>query len=239
MRKMIKNAIVTFLLLALGTSTAFLIYLHFFALDDSDFSGEWTTDLDMTQQAVVTALDWLQDIEGVSFSLGEMESYMQDLTVQVDLTMEQTSRLGGTFRCNIQPESYDACYQAAYEAFARGFLELLGERLRMADYPGDTGQEAVEDLVKETFGMSTVSYLMSYGPVLLPSLEDLQAQYDGNGTYEIAGETLIRQFDFAGMSDTRTERCIRKEDALILLEEPGSGSSGTFFYDDLTIYTLK
>lgn len=103
MRKMIKNAIVTFLLLALGTSTAFLIYLHFFALDDSDFSGEWTTDLDMTQQAVVTALDWLQDIEGVSFSLGDMESYMQDLTVQVDLTMEQTSRLGGTFRCNIQP----------------------------------------------------------------------------------------------------------------------------------------
>lgn len=115
MRKMIKNAIVTFLLLALGTSTAFLIYLHFFALDDSDFSGEWTTDLDMTQQAVVTALDWLQDIEGVSFSLGDMESYMQGLTVQVDLTMEQTSRLGGTFRCNIQPESYDACYQAAYD----------------------------------------------------------------------------------------------------------------------------
>ena len=52
----------------------------------------------MTQQAAVTALDWLQEIEGVSVSLEEMESSMQGLTIEVILTMEQTERMAGTFQ---------------------------------------------------------------------------------------------------------------------------------------------
>ncbi len=111
---------------------------------------------------------------------------MQDLTIQVNLTLEQTVRSEGTFQCYVLPESYDACNQAAYEAFAMAFQELLTERLRMAGYTGGTDREALEALVTETFGMSTVSYLMSNGPALLPALEDLQVQYDGRGTYETA-----------------------------------------------------
>ena len=180
-RKTIKNAMVTILFLALGTCAILFAFLYFFTSGDRNLSGEWTAEIDVTQQAAVTALDWLQDIEAVSISLEDMESYMENLTIQLNMTLEQTSRSEGTFHCHISPESYEACKQAAYQAFAQAFRELLGERLRMAGYEGDVEPEEIENLAATAFGMSTESYLMSYGPVLLPSLENMQAQYEGHG----------------------------------------------------------
>lgn len=239
MRKAIKNAVFILLLLTLSASTALLVYLHFFASDDRELSGEWTANLDMTEQAAVTAFSWLQDIEAVSISLEDMEPYMQNLTIQVDLALEQTGRSEGTFQCRVVPESYDVCRQAAYEAFAMAFQELLAERLRMAGYTGSTDKDTMEALAAETFGMSTVSYLMSYGPALLPSLEDLQAQYDGSGTYEAAEGILTRQFDAGGSAGEKREYYIRKDSNLILSEEIDSVSSGLFSDVYPMIYTLK
>lgn len=238
MRKTVKNVVMILLILTLGISTAFLAYLHFFATDDGELAGEWTTSLDMTEQAAVTALDWLQDIEAVSVSLEDMESYMQNLTIQVNLTLEQTDRAEGTFLCKVLPESYDACNQVAYEAFAAAFRELLARRLHMAGYTGGTDDEAIEALVTETFGMSTVSYLMSCGPALLPPLEDLQAAYDGSGTYEAAEGILTRRFE-GQVVITMSERYIRKGSDLILLEETGSGDPGLNSDHYPTVYTLK
>ena len=76
-------------------------------------------------------------------------------------------------------------------------------------------------MITETFGMSTVSYLMTSGPALLPSLEELQAGYDGSGTYEVSEGVLLRQFDVGGTVVTKAERYIREEDCLILTGEAG------------------
>lgn len=240
--KMIKNVIIIILLLSLSISTALLVYLHFFAPDDYDFSGEWTTELDMTEQAAVTALVWLQDIEAVSVSLEDMETYMQNLTIQVNMVMEQTGNSEGIFRCNVSKESYDACKQAAYDAFAAAFHELLAERLCMAGYmdsadPAD--YEDIEALVKEAFGMSTVSYLMSYGPALLPSLEELQAVYDGSGTYEVTEDILIRRFDAEGSVTAKSEYYILKDSSLILSGEAVSDSADDHSDYYPVIYTLN
>ncbi len=239
MRRAVKNTIYTLLLLTLSVSTAFLIYLRFLESRDKDLSGEWTADLNMTEQAAAKAFSWLQDIEGVSVTLEELGGYMQDLTVQVNLTFEQTARSEGTFRCNVLPESYDACNQAAYEAFAAAFRKLTAERLRMAGYGGDTDEEAVEALVLETFGMSTVSYLMSCGPALLPSLEELQSQYDGNGTYKAAEGILTRQFDVDGSDAAKTECYIRKGSSLILSEEAGPVTQAGFSDHYPVLYILN
>ncbi|MDE5933331.1 MAG: hypothetical protein K2H40_12760, partial [Lachnospiraceae bacterium] len=240
----LKNTILLILLLTFGISTALLTYLHFFASGSRNVSGEWTADLDMTEHAAVTAFSWLQDIEAVSVSLEDMESCMQGLTVQVELALEQTDRTSGIFRCTVLQESYDACNQAAYEAFAMTFRELLAERLRMAGYTGSMDEEAIEALVTETFGMSTISYLMAYGPALLPSLEDLQAQYEGSGTYEAAEGILARQFDEGGSAAARAEYYTRTDANLILLEETGSVPAdsspvGLFSEDYPIMYTLK
>ena len=223
MGRVIKNTILVLLILSLGLSTAFLAYLHFFKSDDRSLSGEWTAELDLTEQAAVTAFIWLQDIEAVSVSLEDVESYMQKLTVQIGLNLEATTDSEGAFHCGILSESYDVCEQAAYEAFAASFRELLAERLRMAGYTGGTDDEDLEALVTETFGMSTVSYLMTCGPALLPSLEDLQAQYDGNGTYEAAEGILIRRYD---NGTTKTEKYVRENSSLVLAEEEDSDGQG-------------
>lgn len=239
MGRIIKNAVLTVIILTLGICTALLVYLHFFVSGDSDFTGEWVANPDVSQQAAVTALDWLKDIEAVSVSLEDMEIYMQNLTIQISLTMEQSGGLKGTFRCDILPEDYDALRQTAYEGFAAGFRELLGERLRMAGYTGDISQEGVEALVAESFGMPTVSYLMSYGPALIPSIEELQAQYAGSGTYEVREDILVRQFEAGGASVIKEEYYIRKGESLILLKEAGTGSYDSFFGQYPIVYTLK
>ena len=223
MGKVIKNTILLLLILSLSISTAFLAYLHFFKSDNRSLSGEWTAELDLTEQAAVTAFIWLQDIEAVSVSLEDVESCMRKLTIQVDMNLEATTDSEGTFRCSILPESYNVCEQDAYEAFAEVFRELLAERLRMADYAGGTEKEDIEVLVNETFGMSTVSYLMTCGPALLPSLEDLQEQYDGSGTYEVAEGVLTRRYDNGTI---KTDNYVRGNSSLVLSEEEDSGEQG-------------
>ena len=175
----------------------------------------------------------------VSISPEDMESYMQDLTIQINLTLEQTDHGEGTFHSSVLPESYDSCNQAAYEAFAMAFQDLLAQRLRMAGYTNSTDREAIEALVEETFGMSTVSYLMSCGPELLPPLEDLQIQYDGRGTYEAIDGILTRQFDASWPVATRVERYIREGSSLILSEANGSAEPGLFLDYYPMLYTLK
>lgn len=249
MKRALKNTILILLILTLSASTALLTYLHFFSPEaeeyarDRDLSGEWTADLDMTQRAAVTALGWLQEIEGVSISLEDMAFYMQDLTVRVNLTLKQTARsegvAEGTYRCYVLPESYDACEQAAYEAFAAAFRELLAKRLLMAGYKGGTDEDDLEALVTETFGMSTVPYLMAYAPALLPSLEELQAQYDGSGMYETAEGVLTRRSDTGEADAVRAERYIREDGTLILSEETDSAGAGLFSNDGAMIYTLQ
>ncbi|MCH5339707.1 MAG: hypothetical protein J1E03_13065 [Acetatifactor sp.] len=223
MEKDKKNTILLLLILILSISTAFLVYLHFFKSDDSSLSGEWTAELDLTEQAAVEAFIWLQDIEAVSVSLEDVESCMRKLAVQVNLNLEATTDFEGAFRCSILPESYDECERAAYEAFAAVFRELLTERLRMADYTGGTDKEDLESLVTETFGMSTVSYLMTFGPALLPSLEDLQAQYDGSGTYGAAEGIMTWQYD---NGTTKTENYIWEDLSLVLSGEEDSDGQG-------------
>ena len=220
MGKVIKNTILILLILSLSISTALLAYLHFYKSGGRSLSGEWIAELDLTQQAAVTAYIWLQDIEGVSVSLEDVESNMQKLTVQIDLSMEASTGSEGAFRCSILRENYDESEQAAYETFAAVFRELLAERLRMAGYEGGTDKEDIEVLVVETFGMSTVSYLMTCGPALLPSLEDLQAQYDGSGTYEAAEGILTWRYDSGTI---KTENYVLDNRSLVLSEEDSDG----------------
>ena len=218
MGKVIKNTILFILILSLSISTAYLAYLYFYK-SNSSLSGEWTAELDLTEQAAVTAFIWLQDIEAVTVSLEDVESCMQKLTIQVGLNLEAATDFEGAFRCGILPESYDVCEQAAYEAFAEVFRELLTERLRLAGYAGGTDKEDLEALVTETFGMPTVSYLMTFGPALLPSLEDLQAQYDGSGTYEAAEGILTWRYE---NGTTKTENYVWENISLVLMGEEDS-----------------
>ncbi len=47
MSKILKNTVITLLILTLGISTVFLAYLHFFAPAHGEPSGEWEAELAM------------------------------------------------------------------------------------------------------------------------------------------------------------------------------------------------
>ena len=243
MRKFCNYMVLAVLFPALLAATGLLAYLHFFAPGDRNLSGKWTAALDMTEQVSFAALGWLQDIEGIPLSKQDAEASIQDLTIEVTMALEETARSEGTFQCYVSTESYEACRQAAYEAFAVMFREAVSERMHMAGYDGGTDQEAVEALVEETFGMSAVSYLMYSVPNLLPTLEELQAQYDGSGTYTALEGVLTRQFEAGGPGAVRAERYIRKGPNLILSGE-AEDASGTVSLDSAethypVIYTLS
>lgn len=237
MKKIMKNVLLTLLILTLGASTALLAYLHFFAPDN--LSGEWTGTLDMTPRATATALDWLQEVEGVSISLEDLQTYLQDLVIETDLYLEQTHSAAGTFHCRVLPESYEACRTAAYEGFAAAFQDILALRLHMAGYTGGTDPGSLEALTTQALGMSAIDYLMEYAPALLPSIEELQAQYDGSGIYESTDGTLIRQFSSGHNGSAIAEYYIWKGDTLVLT---GSASDSSPDFSSViypVIYTRK
>ena len=80
---------------------------------------------------------------------------------------------------------------------------------------------------------------MTCGPKLLPSLEDLQAEYDGSGTYEAADGILTRQFETGQGVGTRVEYYIRQDGILVLSEELGSVPAGFSADDYPVMFTLK
>ena len=49
------------------------------------------------------------------------------------------------------PESYEACKQAAYEAFAAMFREAVSKRLHMAGYDGSGTYQAAEGILIRQF----------------------------------------------------------------------------------------
>lgn len=63
MRKYVKYSMIILLLLSVGIAAACVVYLFLFAPGDSDLSGEWTAELEMTGQAAATAYGWLKDME--------------------------------------------------------------------------------------------------------------------------------------------------------------------------------
>ncbi|MCM1027648.1 MAG: hypothetical protein NC432_14550 [Roseburia sp.] len=237
MGKTRKNILLILLLATFAVSTVLLAYLYFFR--DRNLSGEWTTELDFTKEAAASAYVWLQEIEAVSVSLEELELSMQGLTVPVSLTLEQGAGAEGTFRCSVSQESYEACRRRAYEAMAAAFRELLSERLRLAGYTGGTDPEAVEALAREAFGMSTEDYLTTCGPALLPTLEELQAEYVGSGVCRISGGILTRQYETEAGSVMRREYYVRQGDRLILTGEVDEGDAGSFSATYPVLYILK
>lgn len=235
MGRTVRGTLRCLLLLTVGAVCAFWAYVRFFA--EGGMAGEWTASLDMREQAAASAFFWLQDIEQASVSLEEVGASMPELTIQVNLTLRKTSRFGGNFQCDISPESYEACRQAAYEAFAGIFREIVAKRLNMAGYGEGVDAQSVEALAAEAFGMPTASYLMEKGPALLPALEEMQARYGGSGVYEAKDGILTRHFTEGQPDTVRTESYIRQGSSLVLSKAAGSDVREGLFGQHPVFYT--
>ena len=146
-------------------------------------AGTWYTDIDITPQVAEHASDWLK-----SAAMGnqvDISDYIQDVSVRCDITFDTD----GTWTAAMDEGSYAACRQRVNEELAAALKKLISIRFEAAAR-GGLDDDTAEAMVQEILGMSTTEYLSSYGPVLLPELSEMRADFDRNGIYTADRQTL-------------------------------------------------
>ena len=172
--------------------------------------GGWHRTIDLAAEAGAAAKEWLMDAEGGRAI--DMKTYMGSVTVGVDLTLAAD----GSWTCTVDENSYRMAEQQAYTALEQALEDLLLARAQEAGQEM-TGREEAAQSIEDTIGMSCREYLRTYGPVLLPALEELRAEYEGSGDWKAESGVLLR--------NGSGEAFLINTDLLVL-----TGSDGTEVY---------
>ena len=145
--------------------------------------GSWRRELDLTDDAVDLAERWLREAE-LGYQI-DADEYFPPLHVDVILTL----RRDGSWERRLDEASYEAAQNAACEGMAAAARQLL--RLRIAATGRGGGpDEYLEQLLSDALGMPTAEYFAACGPQLLPEKEQLRAQHEGAGSWQLANGRL-------------------------------------------------
>lgn len=145
--------------------------------------GRWRMELDCTDYAAEQAERWLREAE-LGYQI-DADEYFPPLHVDVLLTLQRD----GSWERRLDDESYEAAQKAATEGMAAAARQLL--RLRIAATGRGGGpDEYLEQLLSDALGMPTAAYFASCGPQLLPEKEQLRAQHEGAGSWQLANGRL-------------------------------------------------
>ncbi len=145
--------------------------------------GNWQMRLDMTELVRMQADAWLHEAElGSQVDVGNR---LPQIQIAVSLKLDPD----GNWSRQVDAGSYEAAQKSARQALASSLRELVILRAAAAGRSVRNPKQA-EALIADVIGMSGEQYLADYGPKLLPALEELQARYDGSGTWQITGQNL-------------------------------------------------
>jgi len=177
--------------------------LRLYKRSDPSLAGHWQMELMLTDSASARAKLWLN-----AAALGDqvdVEACMPKLTAHVDLYLNND----GSWSRSLDEASLDEAREKAESALGNALRELA--RLRVVNTGRPVGTDAELDArLAAAAGMPLERYLAEYGPRLLPAADELRAQYDGSGSYQIEGVHI--RFD--GLDGAR----YLADDALLVLE---------------------
>lgn len=177
--------------------------LRLYKRSDPSLAGHWQMELMLTDSASARAKLWLN-----AAALGDqvdVEACMPKLTAHVDLYLNND----GSWSRSLDGASLDEAREKAESALGNALRELA--RLRVVNTGRPVGTDAELDArLAAAAGMPLERYLAEYGPRLLPAADELRAQYDGSGSYQIEGVHI--RFD--GLDGAR----YLADDALLVLE---------------------
>ena len=177
--------------------------LRLYKRSDPSLAGHWQMELMLTDSASARAKLWLN-----AAALGDqvdVEACMPKLTAYVDLYLNND----GSWSRSLDEASLDEAREKAESALGNALRELA--RLRVVNTGRPVGTDAELDArLAAAAGMPLERYLAEYGPRLLPAADELRAQYDGSGSYQIEGVHI--RFD--GLDGAR----YLADDALLVLE---------------------
>ena len=177
--------------------------LRLYKRSDPSLAGHWQMELMLTDSASARAKLWLN-----AAALGDqvdVEACMPKLTAHVDLYLNNN----GSSSRRLDGASMTEAREKAESALGNALRELA--RLRVVNTGRPVGTDAELDArLAAAAGMPLERYLADYGPRLLPAADELRAQYDGSGSYQIEGVHI--RFD--GLDGAR----YLADDALLVLE---------------------
>lgn len=192
--------LVVFLLAAISCALALRVYKG----PNTSPAGRWRLYVDLTETARARANGWLQRAE-----LGERVDAADRLPpIRVGVLLELTP--DGGWRREVEESSLEAAEKEAENALAAALRELLLLRFADAGRAAGTPEDA-EMRFQKAIGMSSLQYLESYGPRLLPTLDQLRESYEGSGSYEIDGQRM--------RIDGQPVRCIVDDGVMALVRE--------------------
>lgn len=179
------RGIVLFLLVivVLLAALSCVLTLRLWRRSDPSLAGSWQMQLNLRDTARERANAWLR-----AAALGELVDagdYLPPLTVKVRLTLNAD----GSWTRRVDAGSLEKAQGEAEKALAEALNALLRLRVEDAGRPVGTEKET-RALLENALGMPVEAYLRSYGPTLLPALDELQARFDGGGSYAVEGNHL-------------------------------------------------
>ncbi len=161
--------------------------------------GQWQRELDFSKQVEEQISDYL-----VTATLGDeidVSKYLDDVTVTCVLSISRD----GVFEEKVDEASYNYAYSQAKNSLHNAVYDLI--RLRIESNYIETDKKT-DELITEALGMDLDSYLKEYGPKLMPSYEELNADYGMTATYAASREGLqisttddIKDCEFAVSGD--------------------------------------
>lgn len=181
--------IIIFLTIMLVVMAGAFIYLLLFS-NTMMIRGEWTRQVDMTGYVRNEIEDYLE-----TANMGdeiELDQYMSDMTIECHMVLDAD----GNYSEQLDIDSYNACMASARNVLKQAVTALIQKRMEAVKI--DSGKD-ISALVSDTAGMDMDSYLMKYGPQLLPAVEDLQSENNRVGSYT-ADRSSITIHDAEGNS---------------------------------------
>ncbi len=183
------------IILILLTLIALLVYEHLFPRRYLP-AGTWVYDDDLTAYTSEVIDDWISTADY------DIEAPVKDSYEKVRVSIILQIDADGTYKQNVDKDSYDIAKKAAYHNLKTALEALINVRftaLGMADETGVSDEE-IDELMLEAVGMSTAEYLRKAVSDILPDYETYTQAYECNGTCMLDGEKII--FTDAGGSHT-------------------------------------
>ena len=142
--------------------------------------GEWYRQIDMTNEIKDEISKYLD-----TATMGEeidVDKYLDSVVFESHLTVTEE----GTITEAIDETTYLEAKKAANAALEAMVTDLIKLRVE-SNYIESTMTPG--ELVKDTFDIELSDYLKEYGPKLMPSMDELNAEYGLNASYIADRET--------------------------------------------------
>lgn len=206
-RYRVYRGIIIFLIVLIIALLGIGVYL-FLPKDAKLIEGEWKRDIDFSRK-VASSIDTYLD-EAEHSEIIQADNYVKNVSVSATLLL----RDDGTYAETISEDDYNAAVSTANTALKMAFKDLIVYRLGIS---GVEKQEDVDSLIEQAIGMSLEAYLNEQGITLLPTYDELVAEYSSSGNYKYKNNIIIL-YDNNGV-DTKEYNVFVSETALVLMNE--------------------